>query len=116
MDNFQIFIDNFYANGIKNIYSVLRDNYLSIIGYSKKKRHLHNVLLDTSDRLILQIEERLQTNINNEYRFTLISVREHIAEIKKYMENVDHNIVNCVHQIENNLNTSYVGREILSYL
>lgn len=37
LDNFQIFIDNFYANGIKNIYSVLRDNYLSIIGYSKKK-------------------------------------------------------------------------------
>ena len=66
--------------------------------------------------MILQIEERLQTNINNKYRITLISVREHIAEIKKYMENVNQNILNCVHRIENNLNTPYVGREILSYL
>lgn len=116
LDNFQIFIDNFYANGIKNIYTILRDNYISMIGYSKKKRHLHNVLLDTSDRLILQIEERLQTNINNKYRNTLISIREHIAEIKKYMENVNQNILNCVHQLQEQNNTSHVGSKILSYL
>jgi len=43
-------------------------------------------------------------------------LRDNISEVKRYVEDIDYNIMNCVHQLQEQNNTSHVGSKILGYL
>ena len=114
--DFNQFLERFRVNGINEIYTILRNNYASIIGYTYKKRRAHNAILGNVNRLLLDIKDRLGKEITNEYRVSLLLLRDNISEVKRYVEDIDYNIMNCVHQLQEQNNTSHVGSKILSYL
>ena len=114
--DFNQFLERFRVNGINEIYTILRNNYASIIGYTYKKRRAHNAILGNANRLLLDIKDRLGKEITNEYRVSLLLLRDNISEVKRYVEDIDYNIMNCVHQLQEQNNTSHVGSKILSYL
>ena len=114
--DFNQFLERFRVNGINEIYTILRNNYASIIGYTYKKRRAHNAILGNVNRLLLDIKDRLGKEITDEYRVSLLSLRDNISEVKRYVEDIDYNIMNCVHQLQEQNNTSHVGSKILSYL
>jgi len=114
--DFNQFLERFRVNGINEIYTILRNNYASIIGYTYKKRRAHNAILGNVNRLLLDIKDRLGKEITNEYRVSLLLLRDNISEVKRYVEDIDYNIMNCVHQLQEQNNTSHVASKILSYL